>query len=212
MTEQGSVTVWLQLLKDGDHREAVAQLWATYFGRLVRLARDHLRARPRPVADEEDVALSAFDSFVRAAEAGRFPRLNSRDDLWQVLFVLTARKAVDLIEKETTQKAGGGRVVHISALGASDGGSGAEVTAQAAGPSPADVVAMAEGLERMLEVLGREDLRQVVVWRMEGYTNEEIAARLNRSVATVERKLQTVRAIYRDAGFCADPLTDFGTT
>ena len=35
------------------------------------------------LADEEDVALSAFDSFCRGAEQGRFPRLDDRDDLWQ---------------------------------------------------------------------------------------------------------------------------------
>ncbi len=63
---------------------------------------------------------------------------------------------------------------------------------------------MAEGLERMLEVLGGRELQRVVVWRMEGQTNEEIAARLGRSVATVERKLKTIRTIYQEAGFRVD--------
>jgi DNA-directed RNA polymerase specialized sigma24 family protein len=49
--------------------------------RLVHLARDRLRAAPRAVADEEDAALNAFDSFVRGASRGRYPRLDDRDDL-----------------------------------------------------------------------------------------------------------------------------------
>jgi hypothetical protein len=59
--------------------------------------------RPR-AADEEDVALSAFHSFCRDAEAGRFPELGDRKDLWQILVMLTARKAWALIEHEGRQK------------------------------------------------------------------------------------------------------------
>jgi hypothetical protein len=49
------------------------------------------------VADEEDAALSAFDSFCRRAEQGQFPDLKDRDGLWALLVVLTAHKAADLL-------------------------------------------------------------------------------------------------------------------
>src|SRR5262249_36398416 len=64
---------------------------------------------PRRAADEEDVALSALASFCRGAEQGRFPRLEDRDDLWALLVVIAARKAVDLRQREGRQKRGGGR-------------------------------------------------------------------------------------------------------
>ena len=92
----GSVTGWLGRLKAGDPA-AAKPLWDAYFARLVVLARARLRGAPRAAADEEDVALSAFDSFCRGAGEGRFPRLDDRDDLWQVLFLLTTRKAVGLV-------------------------------------------------------------------------------------------------------------------
>jgi len=60
---------------------------------LVGLARTKLHGSPRRVADEEDVALSAFDSFCRNAAQGRFPQLFDRDGLWKLLVLLTARKA-----------------------------------------------------------------------------------------------------------------------
>ncbi len=62
---EDSVTVWIASLKAGD-ADAAQKLWQRYFETLVRLARDRLRGAPRTVADEEDAALSAFDSFVRA--------------------------------------------------------------------------------------------------------------------------------------------------
>ena len=99
MEPEGSVTHWVETLKGGD-RVAAQRLWDAYFRRLVSLARSRLRGVSRRVADEEDVALSAFDSFCRAAEGGRFPRLNDRDDLWQLLVVITVRKACDLAKHE----------------------------------------------------------------------------------------------------------------
>jgi len=62
--DQGSVTHWLGELRAGD-RGAAQPLWDRYFQRLVVLARARLRAVQAATADadEEDAALSAFDSF-----------------------------------------------------------------------------------------------------------------------------------------------------
>src|SRR4051812_50191789 len=81
---ESSITRCLDRLKQGD-RAAAERLWGAYIRRLVGLARAKMRAAPRRAADEEDVALSAFDSFCRRAERGQFARLSDRDDLWQGL-------------------------------------------------------------------------------------------------------------------------------
>src|SRR5688572_21159617 len=94
MTPEGEVTVWLQQCKGGDP-DAVQELWQRYFAKLVGLARKHLHGAARQGRDEEDVALSAFKSFCQGAGAGRFPRLDDRHDLWQVLVMITRRKAAD---------------------------------------------------------------------------------------------------------------------
>jgi ECF sigma factor len=98
---EGSVTRWIGDLKSGGD-SAAQRLWERYFERLVRLARNKLQTtrRPRTVEDEEDAALSAFDSFCRGVDRGRFPRLADRDDLWRLLVVLTMRKALDQIERQ----------------------------------------------------------------------------------------------------------------
>jgi hypothetical protein len=105
--DSGSVTQWLGALRGGD-LQAAQPLWERYFARLVRLAQARLRARPWPraVEDEEDAALSAFDSFCRAATQGRFPRLDDRDDLWRLLVALTERKLTDQVRRARRQKRG----------------------------------------------------------------------------------------------------------
>lgn len=190
----GCVTIWLEQLKAGDPT-AAQPLWDGYFARLVALARARLRSLPRAAADEEDVALSAFDSFCRGAGEGRFPRLDDRDDLWQVLFVITTRKAIGLVRHASREKRGG-KAVFAPSGSASDSTPSVLAEVAAAGPPPELAAEVAEECSRLLGLLGDGQLRQVAIWKMEGYTNEEIAGKLNRSVPTVERKLAAIRAIW----------------
>src|SRR5581483_6318468 len=118
--DDGSVTLWIGDLKAGDP-DAAQKLWERYFTTLVRLAQARLRTSARAAADEEDVALSAFNSFFTAAAAGRFPRLDDRDDLWKVLVTITQRKAADQRAHQARQKRGGGRVANEAALAGDDG-------------------------------------------------------------------------------------------
>src|SRR4051794_5171067 len=174
MSPEGSVTRWLAPLQAGDPA-AAQQLWERYFRRLVGLARTKLRGAPRKAADEEDVALSAFDSFCRGAEAGRFPRLADRDDLWQLLVVITARKAIDLAQREGARKRGGGKVQDEAAAAGPEGGALARALGRE--PTPAFAAQVAEECRRLLDRLGDAQLRSIAVWKMEGYTNDEIAAK-----------------------------------
>lgn len=114
-TNSGSITGLLKRLTEGD-REAVRPLWQRYYPRLVALARKKLHGSARRVADEEDAALSAFDSFCRRAEQGHFPDLEDRDGLWTLLVVLTVRKAADQLKYHSRIKRGGGQVRDDAAL------------------------------------------------------------------------------------------------
>ena len=72
MSPEGSVSRLLEGFKAGDDG-AVRSLWDRYCDRLVRLARRKLRNTGRRVADEEDVALSAFHSLCQGARGGQDP-------------------------------------------------------------------------------------------------------------------------------------------
>src|SRR5262245_9986274 len=166
MTSDGSVTRWLGPLQAGDPA-AVQRLWERYFHRLVGLARAKLQNAPRRAADEEDVALSAFDSFCRNAGAGRFPDLLDRDSLWRLLMVITARKASHLKLDETREKRGGGVVLISDSDRGGDEDSMLEQILSAE-PSPETAVEMAEEYRRLLKNLGDHELEAVAVARMEG--------------------------------------------
>jgi hypothetical protein len=190
---RGSVTHWLGRLKAGDHA-AAQELWERYFGRLVGLAGKLLSPRVKGSADEEDAALSAFASFCRCAQLGRFPRLLDRDDLWQVLVLLTARKARHQTAYARTQKRGAGRPTETPPPGretADEDSALDQILSRE--PTPEFAAQVAEEYQRLLDGLEDDQLRQVAVWKVEGYTNEEIAVKLGRTVRSVGRKLQMIR-------------------
>jgi RNA polymerase sigma factor (sigma-70 family) len=200
--DSGSVTHWLGALRGGE-LDAAQPLWERYFARLVRLAQARLRTNRRPGAaeDEEDAALSAFDSFCRAATQGRFPRLDDRDDLWRLLVAITERKVTDQVRRARRLKRGAGRVrteADLSPDGPDDEPAGLD---NIAGPEPTPefAVEFADAYRGLFEVLRDADLRRIAVWKLEGYTVDEIAAQLGCARRTVARRLELIRTLWSAA-------------
>jgi DNA-directed RNA polymerase specialized sigma24 family protein len=194
MESPNSVTLWLEQLRGGD-RSAAGKLWGAYFGRLVRFARKKLRGTPRRVADEEDVALSAFDSFCRRAEQGQFPDLADCDNLWPLLVLITERKAIDLVQHQSRAKRGRGQVRGESGLAPTGADSSQPGWDRLKGkePTPAFAAQVSEAFQNLLACLPDEDLRAIALWKMEGYTNAEIAQMQGCAAVTVERRLRLIR-------------------
>lgn len=190
--DEASVTNWLKRLGTGDDA-ALGVLWERYFPRVVNLARTRLHARYRRVADEEDVALSVFQSLVDGVEAGRFPDLSSRENLWRILAVITSRKAVDRVNHEQRQKRGGGEVRGDSIF--------VDDTAEAGGfgrfagedPTPDLALELAERADEMLDALETDEHRRIAELKLEGYDNDEIAELLEINLRTVQRRLKDIR-------------------
>ena len=210
MSDQGSVTHWIVALKDGD-LAAAAPLWQRYYRQLITLARNRLRSSKSRAADEEDVVQIAFQSFFQAITKGRFPELNDRDGLWRLLVVITAKKAMKQLTHEQRQKRGGPVKNGISknrsapngtaqpSLGIDTIGTDDEAALAAfidPEPTPDFAVQVVDECRRLLVDLGDEKLRRVAVWKMEGYSNDEIAALLDCSRRTVARKLDAIRTIW----------------
>lgn len=194
MSTTGSVTHWIDRLKAGDDRAAQA-LWERYCKRLLPMARANLRGASRRVADEEDVLISAFDSFCRGAQTGKFPDLNDRDDLWRLLVVMTTRKALNQRKRFRRLKRGGGRVRGESAFADGNHPDAIRHISQIIGdePTPEFAGQLAELVERLLDGLDDETLQNVAIWKMDGHTNREIAEKLECSIRTVARKLRIIR-------------------
>jgi len=177
-----SVTHWIHQLATGDESVAQERLWNRYFTRLAALARARLAGARRRVADEEDVVLSAFDSFFRAARAGRFPELHDRTGLWPLLVTITARKAINQVQRQQAKKRTAAAEEAVPDL------------TQLVGDEPTPQFA-AEVAEQVEQLLGRLDdsLRDIAVMKLEGFTNAEIAGRLGLVERSIERKLARIR-------------------
>jgi DNA-directed RNA polymerase specialized sigma24 family protein len=196
VSNDDSVTLWLDGIKAGDPLD-IQRLWNRYFQRLVRLAGAKLPGHCRRAFDEEDVALSAFQSFCERAGRGQFPQLDDRDDLWRVLATITVRKALDTMRHQTRQKRGGGRVLGESALLAREAGDCEglnEVLSRE--PTPEDAARFTEDYQHFLAKLADPVLRSVALRRLEGQTAQEIATASKVSTKTIERKLKLIRSIW----------------
>ena len=195
MSTLGSVSRWIELLDEGDP-EASQQIWSRFYAQLVAYARVRLNGAPRITADEEDVVASAFDSFFRRVKEGQFPSMQNRDDLRQLLFKIVQRKAANHCRDSIRQKRGNGNVVGECDLDADvqleslDKAASRELSAET-------LAIVHESIERLLGSLD-DELREIALARLEGFTNVEIAGRIDRSVPTVERRLRLIRDTWQE--------------
>jgi DNA-directed RNA polymerase specialized sigma24 family protein len=87
-------------------------------------------------------------------------------------------------------------VLDEAALGGESTGAGGLAAVVGSEPTPEFAAQVADELSRLLGELRDDPLRQIALLRMEGYRNEEIAARINCSLRSVERKLDLIRKVW----------------
>ena len=187
-----SVTFFFRRLSDGDHN-AAAKLWQHFGHRLEGLAQKKLAGRNQRMSDAEDAVQSAFASFCQRVERGDFPEDANRDDLWKILGTITVRKALKHQRRENAAKRGGGRVRGESSVA----GLSSEpfLLDQAVQQIPGEDFDVS--CQELLEQL-EESCREVVVMKLLGQTNNEIAQQLGCSLSTVERKLRLIRRVWQE--------------
>lgn len=188
-SENRSITRLIHLLKANDS-QAAAEIWQRFFQRLLPLARARLRGVSDRLVDEEDLLVSVFDRFYRAVQEERFSRVRDRDDLWQILLLLTEHRAADYHRKSRSAKRGGGRLGSLAP--SSVEGEDVEQLADDL-PTPEYAAAFNESLASALEKLTDDRQREIALLRLEGYENLEIANQLRISLSSVERKLRLIR-------------------
>ncbi len=170
--------------------EAARQIWQRYFGRLSKLVQNHLDGRIRQREDEDDVVQEMYHSFFRRQSDGDFDLAN-RDELWQLLVTIVLRKVRNKAKHHQSQKRDYRNEAHKERDAQSLMPNA--ILAEMAGvePTPLEAAAVAEAVEQRLQVLS-EPLRQIALWKLEGFTHEEIAGKMGYSKRTVIRKVELI--------------------
>jgi DNA-directed RNA polymerase specialized sigma24 family protein len=184
MTAEHSVTRLIKEITGDETTRVQEELVARYMQRLETLARNRLRSM-RACEDEQDVALSVMKSFLMRASEGQFTEACDRNSLWSLLAAITLKKTASLQRRHLAKKRDVRRNQSFEKM-------------LEDGPNDIFLRSMIDEGNQLLEVLGDEPLQQVARLRMEGYSNEEIAKRIDRSVKTVERRLRLIRSRLRD--------------
>ncbi len=203
----------LEKVREGDE-QATTQLWERYFQQLVRVAAKRLPPNLKRSGDEEDIAISAFHSFIAGIRRDQFPDLSGPENLWGLLITLTSRKSQAHLRRQTRQKRGGGKVrgesVFLNHAGELRSGG---IGGVSGGSDAADIHAeLAEACEVLLDQLDDEQLKQIAIMRMDGYLVDEIAMRLELSKRAVERRLQLIRRTWTEEADASRPNDDSAET
>ncbi|MEP3480610.1 MAG: ECF-type sigma factor [Fuerstiella sp.] len=200
MSDDDSVTEWIVDLKEGDD-SAAQHLWNRYFQNLAVIAEQRLKRVARLPADGEDIALSAFQSLCKGMHAEQFTDLSDRDSLWKLLVAITIRKSNHAIRDEFRQKRGGGKTVAESVLlTPAERQSGARGLELALGkePSPEFAAEVKDEIENLFNQLSDDELKQIASLKMQGFTSSEIAKKIGKALATVERRLKLIRSLWAE--------------
>jgi DNA-directed RNA polymerase specialized sigma24 family protein len=190
MTPDGSVSSWIAQLREGE-QQAVERLWDRYFPRLIQLARIKMRELPKGTRDAEDVALSAFHTCYQALVTDRLRGVRTRDELWRTLVLFVSGKAIDERRRLLSLKRGGPAGPAKPLADELEDLTGGE-------PDPAFTAQLWDEFAVRLARLDDDESRQVVLLRLQGYDNDEIAQRLGCSGRSVRRRLLVIRRVWEE--------------
>jgi RNA polymerase sigma factor (sigma-70 family) len=151
----------------------------------------------KSVVDEEDVALEAFHSFLRRCREGSYPQMRDRNDLWHLLLAITIHKANNQIRDQRRLRRDSRRT-KIDARRLIDSDTFSLNQLLSPDPPPELLTSFADSLDRLFSLLPDGELRSMVLYRLEGRTNAEIAELIGRSRPTVERRMRLIRDIWRE--------------
>lgn len=187
MSVVGSVSQLIAQAKDGDEF-ALAELHERYWPALVNIARGRLKGAPIRDRDAEDVAQTAFIALYQNLKANRLPDVGNRLQLLALLSHIVACRAINEIKRVMTQKQGGGQVVT---------GSPIDLLVRSDEHSPIQKAILNDCYHYYVNGLSN-NLRPIAELHLAGFTNREIAQKLNCVERTVERKIALLRVRWQE--------------
>ena len=177
MSENSSFQNLMECLKASEP-DAAEQVFQRYAQRLIAVARAHLDNQAHRKVDPEDVLQSVFRCFFTRQAEGEWI-LNSWDNLWSMLIVITVRKC-----GQWNQHFRWGRRNAALEVPAGSGGtdSGQQWEVAALEPTPEEAILLAETVAEIMKTL-KDRERPVLMLSLQGYSIPEISEQIGRTGA-----------------------------
>ena len=118
--------------------------------------------------------------------------------IWKLLVVITARQASNLKKRQRRLKRGSGKVRGESAMLGNGKDDRDEIGIQNVMDrqlSPEFAAELVELRQILLDGLDTE-LRQIALWKMEGFSNAWIAEKMRCTTRSIQRKLEAIRMVW----------------
>lgn len=190
----GELSDCLDRVRRGD-ADAIGQLYDRFLDRSVRLAKSRLSVGEDHLIDDEQAAMSALESLVVRVRSGSYADIKDQLTLWNLLARIINRK----LNKYRRSMYGPTRSPDMPVLQVmqADGDSSRSAGIPVVGnePSPLSVMIADDTLNLIIENLSDPDTRTVLLLRLEGYNDAEIAVKLRHSRNWVQRRGQTIRRV-----------------
>jgi DNA-directed RNA polymerase specialized sigma24 family protein len=182
-----------------DDQAFIEDLWNQYYPKLKIAVAGRVAAIRRPVANESEIALSAFHSFVQRARAGQFPDLADQDAMWRLLRAIAIRKANDMRKHLRAKKRGGDQTILGQAdLSSDDKRYGGVETAIADVDPPSLDAEISDLFNSLMAKLPDDRHRDTVLLKLQGAPVVTIADCLGTSTRTVQRLLQRIEKRWQE--------------
>lgn len=178
-------------LLNGD-QEVIAEFYNRYGSTLRAVADKQIAGELKRRVGASDVVQSAFRTFFRRAEAGKF-QFEDSEKLWSLMCAITLTKVREQVRFHRREKRDVHRESDPGSPHSSEGGDGFDLLTNSS-VTPEVAAEFADQFETLMASLDDEE-RQVLALKIDDYTNDEIADAIGSSERTVRRIVKRLKGV-----------------
>lgn len=183
----GDTEVWLQRLAAG-HPDAVERFWNEYAAPLERLASGRLSPALKRRVGSDDILQSVCRTFFRRSKMGDY-EITESEQLWRLLCAITINKVQQHARFHHRHRRNVQREQHA----VEEGEMPLIEAVQDQQASQEEAIAFIEQMQYFLNAVDDEE-RQLIEYRLDGLSNQQIAEKAKISERTVRRIVASVRS------------------
>ena len=188
----GTVTGWLQLLRNGDD-SVTEKLWSHYSpGLRNRLAQ---RCQGLRICDEDDIATTSFYRLISSLQSRDRYQCTNRTDFWRLLMII-ARNAIGDWRKydQAFRRGGGHKIVSLNDK---------SINVSEKPIVNSNEKRMLEKFKQLSAELDRPEFMKVIELKQTGLSNANIAMEMGYSLRTVQYIIADIKAAWQKH-FCEE--------